>query len=272
MATSRNLSHVGLASFATAILLFLYVPVAMLLVLSFNNSNSISLPWMGFTTRWYGEALANSGAFVAFLNSVKLGVCVGILSTLVGLLTALAFRRSIVGKAPILGALLIPLLVPGIVLAVAQAVTWNMAGWIMDLWSSTLIGHLIYTTPFAFLTIFPRVHRFDRNIEAAAMDLGAPPLVAFWTIVVPQIAPGLVASFLFCFTLSFDEFIRTLFLIGSQNTLPIYLWSIILNNPSPETSAITILSMAFSLATVGIGSLLLHQGRRVRRAESGRAA
>jgi ABC-type spermidine/putrescine transport system permease subunit II len=271
MATNRRLSYIGLTAFATLILLFLYVPVATLIVLSFNNSNSMSLPWVGFTTRWYSEALANSGAFVAFLNSAKLGICVGVLSTLIGLLTALAFRRAIIGKPAILGALLIPLLVPGIVLAVSQAVTWNIAGWVMDLWSSTLIGHLVYTVPFAFLTIFPRVHRFDRNIEAAAMDLGAPPLVAFWTIVVPQIAPGLVASFLFCFTLSFDEFVRTLFLIGPQNTLPIYLWSIILNNPSPQTSAITILSMAFSLVTVGVGSLLLRQSQRIRGVERGYA-
>jgi spermidine/putrescine transport system permease protein len=135
----------------------------------------------------------------------------------------------------------------------------------MNLWTSTLIGHLIYTSPFAFLTIFPRVHRFDPNIEAAAMDLGALPLVAFWTIVLPQIAPGLVASFLFCFTLSFDEFVRTLFLIGSQNTLPIYLWSIILNNPSPQTSAIAILSMSFSLVIVATGSMLLRQRRLIGR-------
>jgi ABC-type spermidine/putrescine transport system permease subunit II len=268
MATNSRLARVGFASFSMLILLFLYVPVATLIVLSFNDSNSISLPWVGFTTRWYGEALANSGALNAFLSSAELGICVGAFSTLIGLMTALAFRRAIVGKSAVLGSLLIPLLVPGIVLAVAQAVAWNIAGWTMNLWSSTLIGHLIYTVPFAFLTIFPRVHRFDQNIEAAAMDLGARPLIAFWTIVLPQIAPGLVASFLFCFTLSFDEFIRTLFLIGPQNTLPIYLWSIILNNPSPQTSAITILSMAFSLVTVGLGSLLLRQGRRIGRAAS----
>jgi ABC-type spermidine/putrescine transport system permease subunit II len=93
------------------------------------------------------------------------------------------------------------------------------------------------------------------------MDLGASPLIAFLTVILPQIAPGLVASFLFCFTLSFDEFVRTLFLIGSQNTLPLYLWSVILNNPSPQTSAIAILSMMFSLVVVGIGSMLLRQRR-----------
>lgn len=263
MVSTPRVARVGFTAFAMFVLLFLYVPVTTLIVLSFNNTNSISLPWVGFTTRWYGEALANSGAFNAFVNSAKLGVCVGILSTFIGLMTALAFRRSFAAKAIVLRSLLLPLLIPGIVLSVAQAVVWNVFGWSLDLWTSTLVTHLIYTSPFAFLTIFPRVHRFDPNIESAAMDLGARPLVAFSTIVLPQIAPGLVASFLFCFTLSFDEFIRTLFLIGSQNTLPIYLWSIILNNPSPETSAIAILSMTFSLGTIGAGALLLRQGRRI---------
>jgi ABC-type spermidine/putrescine transport system permease subunit II len=267
----RRLPRMALTAFATSVFLFLYTPVITLVVLSFNDSVSISLPWGGFTTRWYREALANSGAFNAFLNSVRLGVVVGMLSSFIGLTTALAFRRVFIGKSAVLGALLLPLLIPGIVLAVAQAVVWDVAGWTMDMWTSTLVGHLIYTVPFAFLTIFPRVYRFDPNIEAAAMDLGARPLVAFRTIVLPRIAPGLIASFLFCFTLSFDEFIRTLFLIGSQNTLPIYLWSIILNNPSPQTSAIALLSMAFSLVMVGIGALLLNQGFGFRRRRLGRS-
>jgi spermidine/putrescine transport system permease protein len=261
MVSQQNIGRVVVTAVAALVLSFLYAPVLTLIILSFNNSVGISLPWAGFTIRWYSEALSNTGALNAFGNSVKLGVGVGIISTLIGLLAALAFRRAIAGRPVVLASLLIPLLIPGIVLAVAQAVLWNVAGWTMNLWTSTLIGHLVYTCPFAFLTIFPRLHRFDPNIEAAAMDLGASPPVAFATIVLPRIAPGLVASFLFCFTLSFDEFVRTLFLIGAQNTLPIYLWSIILNNPSPQTSAIAILSMTFSLVTVAVGALLLRRRR-----------
>jgi ABC-type spermidine/putrescine transport system permease subunit II len=259
MMRQQNVGRLAVTAIAALVLSFLYVPVLTLIILSFNNSVGISLPWAGLTMRWYIEALSNTGAFNAFGNSVKLGIGVGMISTLIGLLAAVAFRRAIAGRSAVLASLLIPLLIPGIVLAVAQAVLWNVAGWTMQLWTSTLIGHLVYTCPFAFLTIFPRLHRFDPNIESAAMDLGASPLVAFATIVLPQIAPGLIASFLFCFTLSFDEFVRTLFLIGSENTLPIYLWSIILNNPSPQTSAIAILSMAFSLVTVAVGSLLLRR-------------
>ena len=137
-----------------------------------------------------------------------------------------------------------------------------MLGLLPGLWTSALAGQLVYTVPFAFLTIFPRVHRFDPNIEAAAADLGAGPWTVFRTILLPRILPGVIASFLFCFTLSFDEFIRTLFLVGAENTLPIYFWSIILSNPSPEASALATLSVLFSLGIVGAAVLTLRLGRR----------
>jgi len=113
MTAPQNVTRIAFTVVAAVVLSFLYVPVLTLIVLSFNDSVSISLPWVGFTLRWYGEALANVGAFNAFVNSVKLGICVGIISTLIGLLTALAFRRAIAGKSLVLASLLIPLLIPG---------------------------------------------------------------------------------------------------------------------------------------------------------------
>ncbi len=251
-----------LGAFAFAVYVFLYLPVATMVVLSFNDSVSIGLPWVRFTTRWYAESLANPLALGAFLNSVKLGGVVAAISSVLGLGAALAFRRAFRGKGLALNALILPLLIPGIVLAVGQITVFQIMGWLPGLWGSALAGHLVYTVPFAFLTIFPRVHRFDPNIEAAAADLGAGPWTVFRTILLPRILPGLIASFLFCFTLSFDEFIRTLFLVGAENTLPIYFWSIILTNPSPEASALATLSVLFSLGIVGMAVLTLRLGRR----------
>lgn len=251
-----------LGALSLLVYLFLYLPVATMVVLSFNDSVSIGLPWVRFTTRWYTESLGNPMALGAFLNSVKLGLVVAAISSMIGLGAALAFRRAFRGKGLVLNALIMPLLIPGIVLAVGQITVWKVLDLLPDLWGSALAGHLVYTVPFAFLTIFPRVHRFDPNIEAAAADLGAGPWTVFTTILLPRIMPGLIASFLFCFTLSFDEFIRTLFLIGAENTLPIYFWSIILSNPSPEASALATLSVLFSLAIVGMAVLTLRLGRR----------
>jgi spermidine/putrescine transport system permease protein len=255
----RNTS-LGLTALVTYV--FLYLPVVTMVVLSFNNSTTIGLPWGGFTTRWYSQSLSNTVALNAFISSVELGVVVSILSTSLGLGTALAFRRVFVGKGLMLNVLILPLLIPGIVLAVGQLTLWNLLGFLPGLWDSALLGHLVYTVPFAFLNIFPRVHRFDPNIETAAADLGATPLTVFRTILLPRILPGLVASMLFCFTLSFDEFVRTLFLIGAQNTLPLYFWSIILSNPSPEASAVATMSVLFSLSMVGIGLVALRRGRQ----------
>lgn len=245
-----------------AVYAFIYSPLACMVLMSFNDSISTTLPWGGFTVKWYQQTLNNDLLFVAFFNSARLGVTVAVLSSAIGLLVALAFRRAFTGKAGVLNMMLAPLLVPGIVLGVGQAIAFTVAGIPLSLWGSTLIGHLVYTVPFAFITIYPRVYKFDPNIEAAAMDLGAGPWVTFWTIVFPRILPGVVASMLFGFTLSFDEFIRTFFLVGAQNTLPMYLWSIILTNPSPETNAIATLVVAFSLALVLLGVLAVRRGWR----------
>lgn len=251
-----------LTAHALALYVFIYLPVAAMLTMSFNDSISPTLPWEGFTLKWYRQTLSNSQFFDALWNSARLGAVVAVLSSTVALLAALAFRRRLAGKVVILNMILVPLLIPGIVIGVGQAILWNVLGLSFSLWGSTLIGHLVYTIPFAFVTIYPRLYKFDPNIEAAAMDLGAGPWTTFWTIVFPRIAPGVVASMLFAFTLSFDEFIRTLFLIGSQNTLPMYLWSVILTSASPEANAIAVLVVCMSLAIVLIGLAIARRGVR----------
>jgi len=212
--------------------------------------------------KWYWQTLHNDQFFNALWNSARLGAVVAVLSSAVALLAALAFRRRLAGKAVILNMILVPLLIPGIVMGVGQAVLWNVLGLPFSLWGSTLVGHLVYAIPFAFVSIYPRLYKFDPNIEAAAMDLGAGPWDAFWSIVFPRIAPGVVAGMLFAFTLSFGEFIRTLFLIGAQNTLPMYLWSIILTAASPEANAIAVLVVTLSLAVVLIGLAVAGRGLR----------
>jgi spermidine/putrescine transport system permease protein len=240
---SRRRSSLLLGLFAGAVYVFLYMPVVTMVVLSFNDSVSIGLPWGGFTTKWYTQSLVNTVALRAFLASVELGIVVSLLSSCLGLGTALAFRRVFRGKGLVLNMLILPLLIPGIVLAVGQITLRNLLDFLPGLWGSALLGYLVYTVPFAFPNIFPRVHRFDPNIETAAADLGATPWTVFRTILLPRIMPGLIASVLFCFTWSFDEFVRTLFLIGAQNRLPLYFWSIILTNPSPEASAVATMSV-----------------------------
>jgi ABC-type spermidine/putrescine transport system permease subunit II len=124
------------------------------------------------------------------------------------------------------------------------------------LYTTVLIAHINWTLPFAFLTLYPRLHRFDRSIEEAAMDLGARPFTVFRRIVLPMIKPAVYATFLFSFTLSFDEFIRTIFVLGSERTVPVHVWSLVIEQIAPFLPAVSVVIMAISVSASLIGLLV----------------
>ncbi len=207
---SGRTASLGLIALATYV--FLYLPVVTMVVLSFNDSTTIGLPWGGFTTRWIPRVCRTRVALKRLhlqrrtrrggQHSCRPASASAPHSRSAGCSSARAWCEradpAAVDPRPSCW-------------RSGQITLWNLRGFLPGLWGSTLLGHLVYTVPFAFLNIFPRVHRFDPNIETAAADLGAAPLTVFRTILLPRILPGLVASMLFCFTLSFDEFVRTLF-------------------------------------------------------------
>jgi spermidine/putrescine transport system permease protein len=239
---------------AGAILVFLYLPIVTIAVLSFNDSTAFALPWHGFTTRWYARAVTNPALFQAFRNSVLLGLGTGVAAMILGTAMALAYRASFWGKSFVLGLILLPVMTPPIVHGVALAMFWRLNDMPLSLYGSTFVGHLSFVMPFVFLTIFPRIHRFDKAIEEAAMDLGASRSVTFWRITFPLMRPGIVAGGVLAFTLSFDEFMRTLFLTSDQLTLPLFLWSMVNNDPSPQSTAVATLIALFSLGCLALWS------------------
>ncbi len=239
--------------------LFVYAPVVYLVVFSFNDAAATTPPWRRFTLRWYRAIAANSDLRDAFLNSVELGLLTALVAVVLATAMALAFRERFAGKGLVFTLLLLPMLTPGIVLGVALTLLWRVLGLTPGLFSSALVAHVTYTLPFAFLVVFTRLHRFDRSLEEAAMDLGADQFTTFRLVTLPLILPGLVGAAIFAFTLSFDEFIRTLFVVGSDNTLPIYLWSMIMTDSSPQTSAVGAVIVAFSLTWVVVGQFLLRR-------------
>jgi ABC-type spermidine/putrescine transport system permease subunit II len=247
--------------YALAVYVFLYAPIAMLVLLSFNDSNSITLPWRGFTLRWYGALAENRSLFVSLRNSVVLGLSTAAIATVVGTLAALAFRRRFRGRAVLLRMLLLPLVVPGLTIGVALLLLFHAAGVRPGLLGTTLVAHVGFTLPYVFVLMSTRLHRFDEALEEAAMDLGADELATFRHITFPLVRPGVVGSALFAFTLSFDEFIRTLFTIGRDNTLPIQIWSMLGSMVSPELNAIATLIVAASVGLVILGELLRRPGR-----------
>ncbi len=242
--------------YAWAVYLFLYTPIAMLILLSFNNTNSITLPWGGFTLRWYRALAENQSLFVSLKNSLMLGLSTAAIATVIGSLAAFAFRHRFRGQAALMRMILLPFVIPGLTIGVALLLLFHAMGVRPGLLTTTLVAHVGFTLPYVFVLISTRLHRFDESLEEAAMDLGADELTTFWQVTFPLIRPGVIGSALFAFTLSFDEFIRTLFTIGNDNTLPIQIWSMLGSMVSPELNAIATLIVAASVTLVILGEML----------------
>jgi spermidine/putrescine transport system permease protein len=244
----------GLELYAVGVFVFLYLPIVTMAVFSFHDSALNTLPWRGFTLKWYTQAIDNPHLWAAFRNSVVLGVMTALTAAALGTAMALAFRTQFRGKPIVLTVILLPIVTPSIVHGVAFIMFWQALGLRLSLLGSTFIGHVTFVIPFVFLTIFPRLHRFDRSLEEAAMDLGATEIVTFWRITFPLIRPGIVAGAVLAFALSFDEFMRSLFLVGPDVTLPLFLWSMVTNDLSPQPNAVAAMITVVSLVCLWVWS------------------
>lgn len=207
-------------------LVFLYGPVLLMSLFSFNDSIFAVFPLKAFTLKHYEAAAANAGMMRALTNSLIVGVGVSIISTVIGLLAAMAFTRyRLPGGAAIMGGIMIPLVVPSIILGISILIIMR---WVFDvelsLWTIAS-GHVLICVPFALMVLMSRLEGFDKSLEEASGDLGERPLMTFWRVTLPLALPGIVSSLLMCFTVSFDEFVIAFFLSGTEPTLPIYLFS-----------------------------------------------
>jgi len=213
-----------LALYALAYLTFLYVPVLVLPVFSFNDSQFIALPLSGFTTRWYAGLAADTAMLHALGNSLKVGMVTALLSTLLGLLAAKAVTRyRLRGAGTMLGFISLPLFIPDIVLGISLLLLLGAVGISLSL-GAVVLGHMLVCMPFALTVLIARLEGFDRNLEEASADLGEGALMTFWRVTLPLMLPGIAASLLLTFITSFDEFLVAYFLSGTEATLPIYIW------------------------------------------------
>ncbi len=211
--------------YALIFLIVLYLPILFLPLFSFNDSIYVRFPMQGFTVQWYYDLMARSAVWAALMNSVKVGVAVSIVSTVLGIFAAKAITRyRFFGKEPIVIFIMLPLVVPLIIFGVALLVLFaQLLGVPLSLYT-VAFGHLILCIPFSTAVLMPRFEGFDPAIEEASADLGENAWWTFWRVTFPMILPGVVASLLLCFTVSFDEFIMAFFLTGTDATLPMYIW------------------------------------------------
>jgi spermidine/putrescine transport system permease protein len=223
--TTKAAQFGGLGIYTVWYLAFLYGPVLVLPVFSFNDSIYVAFPLKGFTLQWYEEMINNPGMLAALTNSLKVGGTVAVLSTILGTLAAKAVTRyHMPGRGPVIGFIMLPLVVPEIVMGIALLVLINVGGIPLSLLTIG-VGHMLLCVPFSMLVMISRLEGFDKSLEEAGLDLGENPWWVFWRVTFPLAVPGLIASLLLAFTISFDEFILAFFLAGTDVTLPVFIWS-----------------------------------------------
>lgn len=228
------------------IFLFLYLPIMVLVVLSFNNSKS-RVKWGGFTTQWYISMFQNKSIMDAFTMTLQITLTASVLATIIGTLAAIgiqAMRRK--GTAILLGATNIPLLNADIVTGISMMllfVRFTKLGF-----STVLIAHLTFDIPYVILNVLPKLNQTSRSAYEAAMDLGATPLYAFYNIVWPDIRSGVFSGFLMAVTMSLDDFSITYFTKGAGvNTLSTMLYTELRKGIKPEMYALSTLLFAIAL-------------------------
>ncbi len=214
----------GLMAYALAYLAFLYIPVLLLPLFSLNDSLFIAFPLKGFTTRWYEALAEDEDMRAALMNTLKVGASASLVSTLLGLLAAKALTKApLPGRGLILGFANLSLFIPEIVIGIALLILVTTVGIPLSLFSIA-IGHVLICIPFAVLVLMSRFEGFDANLEEASRDLGENAWMTFWRVTFPLVLPGIVASLMLTFIVSFDDFMIAFFLSGTDTTLPVYIF------------------------------------------------
>jgi spermidine/putrescine transport system permease protein len=249
-----------LRSYYWLLVALLFLPIGLLFIFSFNDSHILALPLKGFTLEWYQRLLATPALLRAAGASLVVAFASSLVATALGTMIALLMVRfDFRSKRLLVGLSVLPLIVPFVVLAVALLILFRALGVELSL-TTVGLAHAMVALPFTLLIILARLVGFDRSIEEAAMDLGASYPATLRLVVLPVIAPAIVAAWLTAFTVSFDEFALALFLAGRQPTFPVYLYGQLRN-----TQALPILIAAAVLLMLGTIALVL-VAERVRRA------
>jgi spermidine/putrescine transport system permease protein len=259
VALSRNGARL-MRVFFVLVVVFLYAPIVILLIFSFNDSSVPSFPLSGFTLHWYYEFATNSDLRNALQTSAVVASLSSLVAVALGILASIALvRRRFRGKGPVSALLLSPLVIPLVVFGTSLLLLFHAVGMQLGI-TTVVIGHIVISLPYTILVIMPRLQQIDVSLEEAAYDLGASRLRTFRSITFPLILPAIVSAFLIAFTTSFDEYAVASFVVGSSTTFPIYLYSALrFPNQLPQVIAVAVVVISISLAIVVAAEV----GRRV---------
>lgn len=238
---------------------FLYLPIFILIVYSFNNSK-YSLNWKGFTLKWYEKLFENESLIEAALNSITIATLSSFVATILGVIGAVAlYRYKFVGKKFLNSIVFILIISPEIVTGIALLMLFVIFNTELG-FNSLLISHISFCLPFVMVTIMSRLSGFDKNIIEAASDLGASDFEIFSKVILPNIFPAVVAGFLLSFTLSLDDVIISFFVSGVEfEILPIKIFSMVKLGVSPEVNALSTIMFIFTIFVVAFSQFLIRK-------------
>lgn len=266
----------ALGVYTALFLVFLYGPLVVLAILSFQTGpeGGPQFPIIEWSTYWYRHLfgltppsrVAPLPIEGALIRSLVLAVMTMVVSTVLGVATAQAFRRRFRGSGAVFYLVVLGMMVPGVLVGLGMALVANSIGIDRHWWGTAFVLHVVYTYPFAFLVMLAIFNRFDASVEEASWSLGVPPARTFRKITFPLIFPGVLSAMLFAFTLSYDEFSRTLFASGRDLTLPLAIYGTFSVEVHPNVFAFGVLTTLFSFALLTVYAVLMAMSvRRARR-------
>jgi spermidine/putrescine transport system permease protein len=239
------------AAVTALVLAFLWLPIGVLVFMSFADGGVLSFPPDRLTLRWYRVFLSNGAARGAIVTTLTISIPATILTVTLSTMIAYAVDRyGFVGRSWLQLLATLPIIVPLVVTGIAMVLFFNGTLGLPN-YVSVVIAHVIRTIPFATLVILPTFLSFDGRLEEASKDLGADELATFRQVTLPNVFPGVVAGGLLAFTLSFNEFVYTYFVKGSSDpTLPVYIWNQIRYNVTPEVNVISVVFLLVAVSMV----------------------
>ena len=257
----------ALGFYTALFLLFLYGPFVVLGILSFQigPNGGPQFPIIEWSTYWYEHVfgltppsrIAPLPIYDSLSRSLALAVMTMVISTVLGVMSAQAFRTKFKGSSTVFYLIVLGMMVPGVLVGLGLALVANIVGVDRTWWGTAFVLHVVYTFPFAFLVMLAIFNRFDSSVEEASWSLGVSPIKTFRKVTFPLIFPGVLSAMLFAFTLSYDEFSRTLFSSGRDLTLPLAIYGTFSIEIHPNIFAFGVLTTLFSFALLAVYAILM---------------
>lgn len=248
--SGQTIKNIFVKTSGIAVLVFLYFPLAIIILYSFNAENVNAFPIRSFSLKWYSEMVGDEELLQSVYNSIYIAIAATFIALVIGIPAAYAMHKyNFPGKKLIDKIVLMPITLPGIVTGVAMLSFFPFAGIKISL-NAVLIGHITFLCAIVVTQMLARFKRLDPYLEQAAFDLGATPSRAFFTVILPNIRTAIIGCVLLCLVLSMDEIPVTFFLIAGNNTLPLEIYGMMRRGITPEVNAISTVIFIFSTCAI----------------------